>query len=83
MASLTEQSPRSFGRTNTQAYGRSEVQSEIGDQLDVNRAMLKWVCRGAPPTTSPDRTPAHNTLNYSVVLARYRRAFCVMLALRP
>jgi hypothetical protein len=28
MASLTEQSPRSFGHTNTQAYGKTEVQSE-------------------------------------------------------
>jgi len=28
MASLTEQSPRSFGRTNTQAYGKTEVQSK-------------------------------------------------------
>ena len=28
LASLTEQSPSSFGHTNTQAYGKSEVQSE-------------------------------------------------------
>ncbi|MBL6856277.1 MAG: hypothetical protein ISQ88_07870 [Rhodobacteraceae bacterium] len=36
-----------------------------------------------PPSASPDSTPAHNTLNYSVVSARYRRAFCVMHGLRP
>ena len=28
LASLTEQSPNSFGHTNTQAYGKTEVQSE-------------------------------------------------------
>ena len=28
MASLTEQSPRSVGHTNTQAYGKTEVQSK-------------------------------------------------------
>jgi hypothetical protein len=28
MASLTEQSPNSFGHTNTQAYAKTEVQSE-------------------------------------------------------
>ena len=28
LASLTEQSPRAFGHTNTQAYGKTKVQSE-------------------------------------------------------
>ena len=49
------------------------------ERLRVPRVRIP-VC---PPPASPDITPAHNTLNYSVVSARYRRAFCVMLWLRP
>jgi hypothetical protein len=42
MASLTEQSPRSFGHTNTQAYGKTEVQSELEmGLLGVNRSIVK------------------------------------------
>ena len=49
----------------------------------VVRPMLNLVCLTTPPPTSPDITSAHNCVNYSVVSARYRRAFCVMLWLRP
>ena len=37
----------------------------------------------SPPSASPDCILAHNSMNYSVVSARYRRAFCVMHGLRP
>ena len=49
------------------------------ERLRVPRVRIP-VC---PPPASPDITSAHNTLNYSVVSARYRRAFCVMHGLRP
>ena len=37
----------------------------------------------APPPASPDSTPAYNTVNYSIVSARYRCEFSMMLRLRP
>ena len=42
---------------------------------------LVWLT--APPSASPDCKLAHNCVNYCVVSARYRRAFCVMHGLRP
>ena len=48
LASLTEQSPNSFGYTNTQAYGKTEVQLVLRDLSEVRVTMLKWVCLGAP-----------------------------------
>ena len=36
-----------------------------------------------PPSASLGSTPSHNPVNYCVISARYRQAFCVMLWLRP
>ena len=42
LTSLTEQSPRAFGHINTQAYGKTKVQSE--EELSkVRLPMLKWM----------------------------------------
>ena len=49
------------------------------ERLRVPRVRIP-VC---PPPASPDITSAHNTLNYSVVSARYRYEFSMMLRLRP
>ena len=39
---LTEQSPRAFGHINTQAYGKTKVQSEE-ELSEVRLPMLKWM----------------------------------------
>ena len=44
--------------------------------------MLDLLSQSTPPSASPDCNLAHNCVNYRVVSARYRRAFCVMLGLR-
>jgi len=41
LTSLTEQSPRAFGHINTQAYGKTKVQSEQGYLADGRLPMLK------------------------------------------
>ncbi|AII88004.1 hypothetical protein RCA23_c24820 [Planktomarina temperata RCA23] len=42
LTSLTEQSPRAFGHINTQAYGKTKVQSEE-ELSEVRLPMLKWM----------------------------------------
>ncbi|MDB4221760.1 hypothetical protein N9809_06785, partial [Amylibacter sp.] len=44
----------------------------IGDQLKIKMLMTGWVCRGAPPSASPDCKLAHNCVNNRVVSGRYR-----------
>ena len=52
-------------------------------KTDVGES-LPWVrIPPPPPSASPDCKLAHNCVNYRVFSARYRRAFCVMLALKP
>ncbi len=52
--------------------------------LDLHdRGTLRCVrlCLSAPPSAFADCILAHISVNYPVVAARYRRAFCVILRL--
>ena len=49
---------------------------------DQRLTILNLVCLKAPPSVSPDCKLAHILVNYPVVSARYKHAFCVMLGLR-
>ena len=41
------------------------------------------LCLATPPSAFPDCKLAHNCVNYSIVSAKYRCAFCSMFRLRP
>jgi hypothetical protein len=47
---------------------------------DLMRVLISLT---APPSAPLGSTPSHNPVNYCVISARYRQAFCVMLWLRP
>ena len=48
----------------------------------LQNLMLDLLSQSTPPSASPDCKLAHISVIYSVVSARYRHVFCVMLGLR-